>query len=708
VRFFRACCSPQGPAEHIRSISTADAAAIDEATLTSADRYARSTRIDDVLWEFRLRRVYATSVDNNCLLDSIHQGLFYGRHAPQSMFNFVRARLQVAFDARLSLNDEVEGPRILRACLEWAEKQGAARRLHIQLLYADREGDIAEVDIAQQMAEGNADAQPSAPLVSMRIIYVNHSHYQPVVERRAQAPDPHTPFTGAPSAGELLHWVELLLCHILKLQHGWQLDTALLEELLLLTQFEFSVGGNWLHAQPRSTKVLSMVLAQSPKDLDTSVQLHNQLHAGHRRVREQRAAVAAAAAETPSAASEHDSNAAGESSDAVSDSSDDGTRLSMPSASKLSLARKRARKQKTRRGLAADGLVAHPSTMLAGDLTAIVHDTHHLMERRVWESAFGTTGLNGAAFITKEQSAAFNRSPSDWVRPAATLSPSGAVVPFDPTADPDLFPPMSSRRLLSKLRALMRTLATRPAAEQAPDGAPPNLRRSVWSAHYHRLLVSLVFRSYYFEFFERDQGSESREAHMDMQLHLLALLYLLRTTAIGFVAPPRFTAHSFRGVIATQVSFSDTWKLLGEVSSLRERMVAFLAGRSKKSAELEHEADALEQRQRDAAEKRAKEAKQRKIAASDFSGWHKLQQFIDTKPQAWGRAPPLALQQLNQHLTPRLFLAAPHPTAADRTMYACVLARCSGGSLYPEQLPYLAAWMERVRAYTPRERHGWP
>lgn len=131
----------------------------------------------------KLVRGEATTHNNNCLLDTIYQQIriFLPKEISFSKFaRDIRQKIEIKAPAFLSINDEIEGKRILQSVQEYVvEKSSRQITFDLTVLFADNEGALAYVDmqtITTQLHHGQET-------VSLRMIVVNYNHYEPLFSK---------------------------------------------------------------------------------------------------------------------------------------------------------------------------------------------------------------------------------------------------------------------------------------------------------------------------------------------------------------------------------------------------------------------------------------------------------------------------------------------------------------------------------------------
>ncbi|MBA2368405.1 MAG: hypothetical protein H0V82_05205 [Candidatus Protochlamydia sp.] len=137
-------------------------------------------KIDKVLKINQLSRGHATTEGNNCLLDTIYQQISSYLEKDSKLFEFVLFVRNCIGKNRgefLSINDEGEGVQILSAVQAYLlKKTSRVYGFKPTVLFADSEGDIAELDISeivQRLKQGKE-------VISLKIIQVNYNHYEPI------------------------------------------------------------------------------------------------------------------------------------------------------------------------------------------------------------------------------------------------------------------------------------------------------------------------------------------------------------------------------------------------------------------------------------------------------------------------------------------------------------------------------------------------
>lgn len=139
----------------------------------------RNYRINKALESKNLQRGKATSAGNDCLLHtifqqvhSILQGVSFIEFA-----SFIRGTLQKTNGEMLSINDELEGTQVISALQAYLHsKTGQHYTIDCDVLFADNDGDIAQVDMAPILQA----LKPGEAAISLKMIQVNYNHYEPL------------------------------------------------------------------------------------------------------------------------------------------------------------------------------------------------------------------------------------------------------------------------------------------------------------------------------------------------------------------------------------------------------------------------------------------------------------------------------------------------------------------------------------------------
>lgn len=149
--------------------------------------------INNFLESMSLRRGEATTKDNNCLLHSYFQNIqnFFESNYPNLVLKntdfpdfvaYIRNKLKVNQDAMLSANDEEQGPLILKAIQEYLQKEkfsGKKFRFNLEVLFADRDGDVGIVDNLNAIENG-IEREQEQITIPLQIIQVGSNHYEPI------------------------------------------------------------------------------------------------------------------------------------------------------------------------------------------------------------------------------------------------------------------------------------------------------------------------------------------------------------------------------------------------------------------------------------------------------------------------------------------------------------------------------------------------
>lgn len=142
----------------------------------------RDQRINEVLSANQLLRRTSTSVENNCLLDTIFQQICIYISEPdfKDFVDFVREKIGQTKSEQLSINDEEQGVQILSAVQAYLfEKAGLQCHFDLTVLLADNEGEIGYVD----MHPMTSILQSYGEVIPIRMIVVNYNHYEPIFEK---------------------------------------------------------------------------------------------------------------------------------------------------------------------------------------------------------------------------------------------------------------------------------------------------------------------------------------------------------------------------------------------------------------------------------------------------------------------------------------------------------------------------------------------
>jgi hypothetical protein len=138
----------------------------------------------------RLYRGNATSIGNNCLLDSVFQQIvfFLQQNFPQlinklgTLYMFIKAiRIQIGKNQgeMLSINHPTQGLKIITAIQRYLTiKLGNTFAFSFQVLLADNDGELGIVDMSginQYVNEGSSN-------IPVKLIYVNYNHYEPLFD----------------------------------------------------------------------------------------------------------------------------------------------------------------------------------------------------------------------------------------------------------------------------------------------------------------------------------------------------------------------------------------------------------------------------------------------------------------------------------------------------------------------------------------------
>lgn len=147
----------------------------------------RNQRIDNLLDANNLFRKSASSVGNNCLLDTIFQQIRRYLEEPclEDFVGFVRGRTGQTEGQQLSINDEEQGVQLLSAVQAYLQRSGFLCHFDLTVLLADNEGGIGYVEM-----DPITSTLPShGELVPIRMIVVNYNHYEPVFEKGKEGID---------------------------------------------------------------------------------------------------------------------------------------------------------------------------------------------------------------------------------------------------------------------------------------------------------------------------------------------------------------------------------------------------------------------------------------------------------------------------------------------------------------------------------------
>lgn len=151
--------------------------------------FHRNEKIDQLLSSNHLMRKPATTLDNNCLLDTIFQQI--PPHLRKFTFSdfvaSIRQRISKTKGEQLSINDEFEGIQVLSAIQNYLyQKTNQLYQFDLTVLFADNDGEIGFVDMAgmEKQLHNNGEALP------IKMIVVNYNHYEPLFpeDLNVQAP----------------------------------------------------------------------------------------------------------------------------------------------------------------------------------------------------------------------------------------------------------------------------------------------------------------------------------------------------------------------------------------------------------------------------------------------------------------------------------------------------------------------------------------
>lgn len=145
----------------------------------------RDEHIDRELAANQLLRKTATSIGNNCLLDTIFQQVYTCIREPnfEDFVHFVRERIDQTQGEQLSINDEEQGVQILSAAQAYLfATTGLQYHFDLTVLLADNEGNIGYVDMQPMMRALSSYGEA----IPIRMIVVNYNHYEPIFEKEKQ------------------------------------------------------------------------------------------------------------------------------------------------------------------------------------------------------------------------------------------------------------------------------------------------------------------------------------------------------------------------------------------------------------------------------------------------------------------------------------------------------------------------------------------
>jgi hypothetical protein len=133
-----------------------------------------------------LKRGSATTLGNNCLLDSYYQLItsFSSIHFPEKTLGnleefveYIRNRLQKNDNEMLIINDEVEGVQVLSAIQQYLkDKVDLICGFELKILIAMSDG-IAMVDNVDELQN---QFNHSNLIIPIKIIQVGYNHYEPI------------------------------------------------------------------------------------------------------------------------------------------------------------------------------------------------------------------------------------------------------------------------------------------------------------------------------------------------------------------------------------------------------------------------------------------------------------------------------------------------------------------------------------------------
>lgn len=151
--------------------------------------FHRNEKIDQFLSSNHLMRKRATTIENNCLLDTIFQQI------PSHLCKFtfsdfvvsIRQRINKIKGEQLSINDEVEGIQVLSAIQDYLyQKTNQSYHFSLTVLFADNDGEIGFVDMTEieNQLHNNGEALP------IKMIVVNYNHYEPLFRQDISIQEP--------------------------------------------------------------------------------------------------------------------------------------------------------------------------------------------------------------------------------------------------------------------------------------------------------------------------------------------------------------------------------------------------------------------------------------------------------------------------------------------------------------------------------------
>ena len=142
----------------------------------------RDQHIDEMLLAKQLFRRSSISIDNNCLLDTIFQQISTSITYPNfgDFVLFIRKAINQTGNEQLNINDKVQGVQILKAVQEYLLiKAGLQYHFDLTVFVADNEGNIDPVEMQPITSELQSDGEA----ISIRMVFVNYNHYQPLFKR---------------------------------------------------------------------------------------------------------------------------------------------------------------------------------------------------------------------------------------------------------------------------------------------------------------------------------------------------------------------------------------------------------------------------------------------------------------------------------------------------------------------------------------------
>jgi hypothetical protein len=148
--------------------------------------------INNFLESMSLRKGTATTNYNNCLLHSYFQNIqnFFQSNYPdlklsdkdfEKFVTYVRKMIAKVGGEMLSANDEDQGGEILKAIQQYLQREfsGKKFRFNLEILFADRDGDIAIVDNLNEI-ENKVPKEQGQITIPLQIIQVGFNHYEPI------------------------------------------------------------------------------------------------------------------------------------------------------------------------------------------------------------------------------------------------------------------------------------------------------------------------------------------------------------------------------------------------------------------------------------------------------------------------------------------------------------------------------------------------